>query len=85
MGARKFTDIELAILRRNRLSKMNIMVRAHNILKQNNISTLGKLIQYSEEELMELKGYARSKISKTVFEDLKNQLQEIGLHLRIDD
>lgn len=85
MKTRKFTDTELAILRRNRLSKIDLMISAYHILKHNNISTLGKLIQHSEEELRGLKGYARSKMSKTVLEHLKDELQKIGLHLRTDD
>ena len=82
MQKRVFTEQERAILRRNRLKNLDIMVRAFLVLKKNGITTLGKLLQYSEEEVSKLRGYSLCRMGKTVLNDLKGQLEKIGLQLK---
>jgi DNA-directed RNA polymerase alpha subunit len=80
MKKRKFTSAELSILRKNRFSKLDLTVRALQVFEKNNIRTLGTLLQYSEEEVLKLEGYWRARIHR--IEDIKNELNKIGLHLR---
>jgi len=53
-----------------------LSVRAYNCLKKAKINTVGDLLQYSPEQLQELKNFGR-KSADEVFSTLKNKLNII--------
>lgn len=82
MKKRVFTKNEVSILKRNRFKNLDLMVRAFRVLEFNKITTLGKLLQYSKEDLLNLKGYMRSQMNTTCINDIADELKKIDLHLR---
>ena len=79
---RIFTENERYILKRKRFKNLDLMVRAFRVLEFNKIATLGKLLQYSKEDLLNLKGYMRSQMNTTCINDIEDELKKIDLHLR---
>lgn len=82
MSKRIFTDTERAILRRKRFKNIDFTVRAIQVLEFNKITTIGKLLKYSREELLELRGFWRAKMNESTVNDLENELTKIKLFLR---
>jgi len=58
------------------IEELQLSVRAYNCLKKAKINTVGDLLQYSPEELQELKNFGR-KSADEVFSTLKNKLNII--------
>ena len=58
------------------IEELQLSVRAYNCLKKAQINTVGDLLQYSPEELQELKNFGR-KSADEVFSTLKNKLNII--------
>lgn len=82
MSKRIFTNTERAILRRKRFKNMDFTVRAIQVLGFNKITTLGKLLQYSREELLELRGFWRARMNANSVNDIESELGKINLFLR---
>ncbi len=82
MNKRSFTKEELLILKKNRLKKLDFTVRALQVLEFNKITTLGKLLQYSREELFEIRGLWRAKMNESSVNDIETELAKINLYLR---
>jgi DNA-directed RNA polymerase subunit alpha len=55
------------------IEELHLSVRAYNCLKKAQINTVGDLLQYSPEQLQELKNFGR-KSADEVFSTLKNKL-----------
>ena len=55
------------------IEELQLSVRAYNCLKKAHINTVGDLLQYSPEQLQELKNFGR-KSADEVFSTLKNKL-----------
>ena len=55
------------------IEELQLSVRAYNCLKKAQINTIGDLLQYSPEQLQELKNFGR-KSADEVFFTLKNKL-----------
>ena len=55
------------------IEELQLSVRAYNCLKKAQINTIGDLLQYSPERLLELKNFGR-KSADEVFSTLKNKL-----------
>lgn len=55
------------------IEELQLSVRAYNCLKKAQINTVGDLLEYSPEELQELKNFGR-KSAEEVFSTLKNKL-----------
>jgi len=55
------------------IEELQLSVRAYNCLKKAQINTVGDLLQYSPEKLLELKNFGR-KSADEVFSTLKNKL-----------
>jgi len=58
------------------IEELQLSVRAYNCLKKAKINTVGDLLQYSPEQLQELKNFGR-KSADEVFSTLKNKLNII--------
>ncbi len=82
MNKRSFTKEELLILKKNRFKKLDFTVRALQVLEFNKITTLGKLLQYSREELFEIRGLWRAKMNESSVKDIEAELAKINLYLR---
>ena len=58
------------------VSELSLGTRAYNFLRRANISTLGQLIQFTEEELLQLHG-----MGNTFLQEIKNKLASLNLSL----
>jgi len=59
------------------IEDMEMSVRAHNCLKRAGISTIGELIEKTEDELLRLPNFGRR-----TFDEIKATLEKLGLHLK---
>lgn len=60
-------------------SEMNLSVRAANCLKNAKLSSIGELVQKTEEELLHYKNFGKVSLI-----EIKEKLKEMGLSLRVD-
>ncbi len=58
------------------LAEMHLSVRANNCLENANIQTVRDLVQYTEDQLMELRNFG-----DTTLTEVREKLSEYGLHL----
>lgn len=59
------------------IKELNISLRAYNCLKNANISTIGKLVQHYETEIMKLSGLGRKSLN-----EIKDELTSAGLSFK---
>jgi DNA-directed RNA polymerase subunit alpha len=59
------------------IEDMDLTVRSYNCLKREGVTTVGELIQKSEEDLIEIRNFGQKSI-----DEVKAKLEEMGLGLR---
>ncbi len=59
------------------IEDMDLTVRSYNCLKREGVTTLGELVQKSEDDLLEIRNFGQKSI-----DEVKAKLEEIGLGLR---
>ena len=59
------------------IEDMDLTVRSYNCLKREGVTTLGELVQKSEEDLLEIRNFGQKSI-----DEVKAKLEEMGLSLR---
>ena len=59
------------------IEDMDLTVRSYNCLKREGVTTLGELVQKSEDDLLEIRNFGQKSI-----DEVKAKLEEMGLSLR---
>lgn len=59
------------------IEELELSARSFNCLKRENIDTVGKLITYSEQDLLDIKNFGQKSI-----EEVKEKLRNLGLSLK---
>jgi DNA-directed RNA polymerase subunit alpha len=59
------------------IEDMDLTVRSYNCLKREGVTTVGELVQKSEEDLLEIRNFGQKSI-----DEVKAKLEEMGLGLR---
>jgi DNA-directed RNA polymerase subunit alpha len=59
------------------IEDMDLTVRSYNCLKREGVTTLGELVQKSEDDLLEIRNFGQKSI-----DEVKAKLEEMGLGLR---
>ena len=59
------------------VEKLDLSVRALNCLKREGINTLGELLNYSLEELMDIRNFGEKSV-----DEVREKVESMGLHLR---
>ena len=59
------------------IEDMDLTVRSYNCLKREGVTTLGELVQKSEDDLLEIRNFGQKSI-----DEVKAKLEEMGLCLR---
>jgi DNA-directed RNA polymerase subunit alpha len=62
------------------IEDMDLTVRSYNCLKREGVTTVGELVQKSEEDLLEIRNFGQKSI-----DEVKAKLEEMGLGLRSKD
>ena len=62
------------------IEDMDLTVRSYNCLKREGITTVGELVQKSEEDLLEIRNFGQKSI-----DEVKAKLEEMGLGLKNKD
>jgi DNA-directed RNA polymerase subunit alpha len=62
------------------IEDMDLTVRSYNCLKREGVTTVGELLQKSEEDLLEIRNFGQKSI-----DEVKAKLEEMGLGLRNKD
>jgi DNA-directed RNA polymerase subunit alpha len=62
------------------IEEMDLTVRSYNCLKREGVTTVGELVQKSEEDLLEIRNFGQKSI-----DEVKAKLEEMGLGLRKKD
>jgi DNA-directed RNA polymerase subunit alpha len=71
-----FIDAELERKLNMSLAELELTVRATNCLESENINTVRELVTRSEDQLLQVRNFG-----ETTLKEVKNKLEEIGLHL----
>ena len=59
------------------IEDMDLTVRSYNCLKREGVTTVGELVQKTEDDLLEIRNFGQKSI-----DEVKAKLQELGLGLR---
>lgn len=59
------------------IEELELSVRAYNCLKREGINTVDKLMEYSEDELMDIRNFGQKS-----FQEVKDKMKELGLSFK---
>jgi DNA-directed RNA polymerase subunit alpha len=59
------------------IEELELSVRAYNCLKREGINTIDKLLEYSEEELLDIRNFGQKS-----FQEVKDKIKELGLSFK---
>jgi DNA-directed RNA polymerase subunit alpha len=59
------------------IEDLELSVRSHNCLKRADIDTVEKLLQYTEEDLLDIRNFGQKSI-----QEVKNKVKELGLQFK---
>jgi len=59
------------------IEELELSVRAHNCLKREGIDTIEKLLEYSEDELLDIRNFGQKSI-----QEVKDKIKELGLSFK---
>jgi DNA-directed RNA polymerase subunit alpha len=59
------------------IEELELSVRAYNCLKREGISTVDKLLEYSEDELLDIRNFGQKS-----FQEVKDKIKELGLSFK---
>ena len=59
------------------IEDLELSVRSHNCLKRAGIDSVEKLLQYSEDELLDIRNFGQKSI-----QEVKNKIKELGLSFK---
>jgi DNA-directed RNA polymerase subunit alpha len=76
LGPEQTEDEQTGILAKP-IEDMDLTVRSYNCLKREGVTTVGELVQKSEEDLLEIRNFGQKSI-----DEVKAKLEEMGLSLR---
>lgn len=62
------------------IDELELSVRSYNCLKRANIQSVGELIKYSEEDIMNVRNFGKKSL-----DEIKEKLTEMGLSLRKEE
>jgi DNA-directed RNA polymerase subunit alpha len=76
LGPEQTEDEQTGVLAKP-IEDMDLTVRSYNCLKREGVTTVGELVQKSEEDLLEIRNFGQKSI-----DEVKAKLEEMGLSLR---